>query len=462
MSQLILSQESSDPTAPGSGKWELYFKSTGLYARNNAGTVIGPFDFSTDATELTLSSDAITVTQSSHKLQPQSGTADNLSTISGTSAGQRGVLYCSDFGTDTITIKHNVGNILCIGGVDIALSNGCIFWYSNGTKVFVSGDGNTDAFSPTITSAVIGNLIFYDGSVWRNIGGLKSGELLNGKINVSVASNNLTVAIKTRAGADPSATDPVIININGTYRLLTTSLSVTKNAGTNWGNAGGTELATNEVDWFVYLIWNTTPATDILDLGFSRIPYGRVYSEFSATTTNEKYLAHANASDPTSTDDCVNIGRFAATLSATASFNWSVPTFTNVNLLQFPVYETRWLTWAPAYSCSGSLTYTSVTTLLAEYRFDWKKIEIVQSATGTLGGSASTRIGFTLPFEGEQSGIATPPIIGGGWDGNANTMCVAFLTPATPDRCDLFHYNLGNWATSGTATVRATGIYEAD
>lgn len=93
------------------------------------------------ATELTISSDAITITQGVHKLQPQSGTTDNLSTISGTAAGQAGVLYCSDFGTDTITIKHNVGNIICPGGSDITLSNGCVFWYSNGTKVFMSGGG---------------------------------------------------------------------------------------------------------------------------------------------------------------------------------------------------------------------------------------------------------------------------------------------------------------------------------
>lgn len=102
------------------------------------------------ATELTLASDAITVTQSNHKLQPQTGTSDNLSTISGTSAGDCGILYVSDFGTDTITIKHNVGNILCVGSMDIPLSNGCVFWYSNGTKVFVAG-GSDVTSSNTVT-----------------------------------------------------------------------------------------------------------------------------------------------------------------------------------------------------------------------------------------------------------------------------------------------------------------------
>jgi len=94
-----------------------------------------------DATELTISSGAVTFTQLNHKLQPQSGTADDLDTISGTTAGQSGTIYVSDFGTDTITLKHNTGNILCVGGTDVALSNGCAFWYSNGTKIFVSGGG---------------------------------------------------------------------------------------------------------------------------------------------------------------------------------------------------------------------------------------------------------------------------------------------------------------------------------
>ena len=101
----------------------------------------------TTAAELTIASDAITITQGNHKLQPESGTSDDLSTINGTSAGQTGILYISDFGTDTITIKHNVGNILCKNGMDITLSYGMVAWYSNGTKIFISGGetGKIDA-----------------------------------------------------------------------------------------------------------------------------------------------------------------------------------------------------------------------------------------------------------------------------------------------------------------------------
>lgn len=176
---------------------------------------------------------------------------------------------------------------------------------------------------------------------------LPDGFLINGKISVTVASNNITVAIKTKSGGNPSLTDPVSVWINGTYRRITAALSVTKNAATNWFASGAADLAALEVDYFVYLIWNTTPATDIMDIGFARIAYGRVYSDFSGTTTNEKYLAFGNASTPTSTDNCIVIGRFAATLSAAAGHTWTVPTYTNANLIQVPIYTTRLLTHAP-------------------------------------------------------------------------------------------------------------------
>jgi len=123
------------------------------------------------ATELTIASDAITLTQLNHKLQPQSGTSDDLSTISGTTAGQSGVLYASDYGTDTITIKHDVGNILCMGAADITLSHGCVFWYSDGTKVFISGGGGGAGGSGvTLTSA--SPRVYTSGATWTKPAGL--------------------------------------------------------------------------------------------------------------------------------------------------------------------------------------------------------------------------------------------------------------------------------------------------
>lgn len=224
------------------------------------------------------------------------------------------------------------------------------------------------------------------------------GVMLNGKLSVTVASNNLTVAIKTLAGANPSSSDPVYIRINNTVRSLTTSLSVTKNAATNWCNAGSAELATKEIDFTAYIIWNTTPATDILDIGFSRIPYGTVYSDFSGTTTNERYLAYGNASAPTSTDDVVNIGRFAATLSAGAGYTWSVPTFTNTNLIQRPIFETRILTYTAALTWTGGAAPTGGTGLVYSYQVMGNKLYIKGQGYSMTAGTTVTKLVATLPF----------------------------------------------------------------
>src|ERR1041385_3880934 len=100
----------------------------------------------------------------------------------------------------------------------------------------------------------------------------QQGFLINGKLSVTVASNNLTVALKTLAGNNPSASEPVYVRMQDTVDSITAALSVTKNAGTNWFNAGAAELATKEIDYFVYLGYN---ATDGVVIGFARIPYAR-------------------------------------------------------------------------------------------------------------------------------------------------------------------------------------------
>lgn len=337
-------------------------------------------------------------------------------------------------------------------------------------KVYPKADGwyaleDTGAeiklLSPTITSVALGNLLFYDGSAWRNIGGLKHGEMVNGKIQVTVASNNITLALKTRAGNDPSATDPVIVNINGTYRLITSALSVTKNAGTNWFGSGSTELATKEIDYFVYLAWNTTPVTDVIDVGFARIPYARLGTEFSTTTTNEKYFAHSNASDLNAADDVCVIGRFAATLSATASFNWSVPTFTNVNLIQNPIFETRWLDWVPAWSGNASMTVTSVTVTISKYQIVGRNLFYVSNTSAfTIGGTPAAIVYETLPFRGARS--AQTPLTGAmlSADSGGTAFGGQRLDNATPERLAYIKYTAANWAAGAGTVLNGNGFYE--
>jgi len=217
------------------------------------------------------------------------------------------------------------------------------------------------------------------------------GFLLNGKIVPSVSSNNLTVAIKGMDGNDPSATNPVYVRIGDAIRSITSALSVTANAGTNWFNAGSTELATKEIDYFVYLGYNTT---DGVVIGFARIPYATAYSQFSTTSTDERYCAISNISHASSSDSYTVVGRFAATLSAGAGYTWGVPTFTSINLVQRPIYETRMLT------SNANLTgFSSIINGGLRYKIISNKLTFTCSASGAfLGGTSNgTGFGFTLP-----------------------------------------------------------------
>jgi hypothetical protein len=220
------------------------------------------------------------------------------------------------------------------------------------------------------------------------------GFLLNGKIVPSVADNNLTVALKGLDGNDPSATNPIYVRIGDTVHSITSALSVTKNAGTKWFNAGSAELATKEVDYFVYLGYN---ATDGVVIGFSRIPYATQYDQFSATTTNEKYCAISTISNAAATDYYTVVGRFAATLSAGAGYTWTVPTFTAINLIQRPIFETRSLVWVPG-NLSGATVPTS-TTNTGTYKVLGSEVEVYGAWLGTPNGNNFvSAITTTLPF----------------------------------------------------------------
>lgn len=239
--------------------------------------------------------------------------------------------------------------------------------------------------------------------------GLPEGTLWNGKIVPSVTSNNLTVALKGKDGNDPSATNPVYVMIGGVVRSVTAALAVTKNAATNWCNAGSAELATKEIDYFVYIGYN---ATDGVVIGFSRIPYATLYSNFSATTTNENYCGISTISNAVAGDNYVNVGRFAATLSAGAGYTWSVPTFTTANLIQRPIYETRALTWTPTQATSGS-AYTNPPTIKAAlYKLIGRQLrgDFQFQYHATSGGTGLST--FTLPFTPSgsyQSGYGSNP-----------------------------------------------------
>jgi hypothetical protein len=284
------------------------------------------------------------------------------------------------------------------------------------------------------------------------------GFLINGKLSVTVATNNLTVAIKTLAGNDPSAADPVYCRIGDTVRSITAALSVTKNAGTNWFNSGGSELATKEVDYFVYLGYNTT---DGVVIGFARKSHFHQYNDSNTTSTNESYMAISTITNAAGTDAYEVIGRFAATLSATAAFNWSVPTFTNKNLIQAPIYDTRVLLWNPVITgySSNPTSATYFYRLIGSTCF----IHIREAADGTSNATAHT---YTTPFKTTDHGFTRALCAAQIKDNSATKTAPGFVrfADAASNTLSVF-LDFGETALTASGTSRLTSaqlFYEID
>ena len=163
-------------------------------------------------------------------------------------------------------------------------------------------------------------------------------------IVTSVASWNLTVALKNFEWNDPTTTKPVKVQIGWVIRTITSALSYTEIVWQNYYNLWSAELATKEVDLFVYLCQDTLVNT--ITIAWARIPYWITKADFDFSWFDrEKWL---NTVNNTSTDKVVNIGRFNAILSAT--YDWSIPA-TSV-IINRPVFETRKLEYIPQFSNS--------------------------------------------------------------------------------------------------------------
>lgn len=226
-------------------------------------------------------------------------------------------------------------------------------------------------------------------------GGGGGGDVTPYRIAVSVSSNSLTVALKNKDGNDPSMENPVKIQIGDTVREVTSVLSVTIPAGTNWFNLGSAELGTLEHDLFVNLVWVSGSST--VAMAPSRVARDGNVSNYSSTTTNQNHLY--GYSGFTSTDPVQCIGRFAATLSfAGTGHLWTVPTFNGENLIHRPIYKTRWNKWSPQASGSGSMTISSLEVYMAVYQFDRDTAMLSVDFSCTTGGTGSFAIRLTVPF----------------------------------------------------------------
>jgi hypothetical protein len=286
---------------------------------------------------------------------------------------------------------------------------------------------------------------------------IRNGGLINGFIRVTVVSNDLTVAISTSptSQVDPTSANPVYVWIGDTLRSITSAMNSSIPDGFNTFNAGSSELATKEIDYFAYIGKATSGGA--LSIGFSRIPYARLGSDFNTSVTNKKYGRFDSANiEVNNITEVVNIGRFAATLSA--GFTWTVPTFDNANLIQEPIYETRRLLWTPQLSCSGSMTYTSTTLEINYYQILGRQCKFSLRVVGTTGGTASNTIRATVPIGANIDAEIGQLNVCRLFDGTSLAGAVTDIG-GTNSQFGVVKYDSSNFGLGATRYIMVTGSY---
>lgn len=114
-------------------------------------------------------------------------------------------------------------------------------------------------------------------------------------------------------------------------------------------------------------------------------------------------------------------------------------------------------TATPSYRASGSMTYTSVTTSVNRFVNKGDTIQSFLSCSGTIGGSASVALYYTLQFIVDTSIIAT---------GNGGHAChnvdaaqeagVARLS--TENEMEVYRYTGGNWTLGANRAIQDNAI----
>jgi len=119
----------------------------------------------------------------------------------------------------------------------------------------------------------------------------------------------------------------------------------------------------------------------------------------------------------------------------------------------------RWISWTPTYIPSGSMTFTSVTTDLAQYALSSNLVYIRMRFNGTIGGTLSTALGVSTPIDpnvgsfGLESGMICRI-------NNVGVRLGVALSQGatTPRRFDITRYDFIN-LTAGNFSCSLSGYY---
>jgi len=116
-------------------------------------------------------------------------------------------------------------------------------------------------------------------------------------------------------------------------------------------------------------------------------------------------------------------------------------------------------TYAPTYSASGSMTFTSVTAGYARY---WRTTDLVRVsvyATGTIGGTLGQFIYVSLPVAPAMTG--EPLVAFYRSAGGTPKLAIAYVNSTTGDHVAVGMPDASNWpATGASSSIVINGYYE--
>lgn len=205
--------------------------------------------------DLTIASDTITIVQTRHRVDTQSGAAsDDLSTINGGAEGDMLVLSIVN-DARTVTIKHGVGNVFLAGGTDAVLNDSdqvLVLYYVNAKWMDSRGLGVSSSLGGAITTL----------TPRTELGGDAASISI---ANILSSYNLLVVELELRT--DRAATDDDVLvqvnadvtaaNYHSSAAIMTTAYAYSEQLGTaaNWRlyNAAAGNTAPSDTFSFVRL-----------------------------------------------------------------------------------------------------------------------------------------------------------------------------------------------------------------
>jgi len=192
-------------------------------------------------------------------------------------------------------------------------------------------------------------------------------------------------------------------------------------------------------------------ATSFTIAGVDRTAVYTKGTRIKLTQTSTKYFVVTSSSFSTNTT--VNIT--AGTDYTLANAAITAPFYSyQANPQGYP----GWFNYTPTYAASGSMSFGSVTTNLARFAVTGRVCNVVLQASGTVGGSVSYGLHFTLPITAAQRFSVSGAGVGN-TAGTSKSVVVSNYNLNSTTSAEVSIYDVSNWS-AGTRDFSVGASYE--